>query len=97
MSRRNPAWHVPDALLDRFAAIDGPALPAPDLWSVEAHLERCPDCRARLAEVMPARSPSSPRSSRACARELGPRIAALPAPAVATAAPARAPLSPAAC
>ncbi|MEA2232404.1 MAG: hypothetical protein QOD83_2220 [Solirubrobacteraceae bacterium] len=81
MSRRNRAWHVPDALLDRFAAIDEPALPAPDLWSVEAHLERCPDCRARLAEVMPARSPHIATLVRGVHTELDARIAAVPAPA----------------
>jgi hypothetical protein len=81
MRRRNPAWHAPDALLDRFAAIDGSALPAPELWSVEAHLERCPDCRARLAEVVPARSPHIAALVQGVHTELGPRIAALPAPA----------------
>jgi Putative zinc-finger len=46
------SWHVPDAQLERFAA--GPGLPTPTQWSIDAHLERCPDCRARLATVVPA-------------------------------------------
>jgi hypothetical protein len=61
MSRRdNPAvreWHVPPQQLEHFAAIDGPPLPLDVLWSVEAHLERCPHCRAQLAQAMTTRSP----------------------------------------
>jgi hypothetical protein len=45
------SWHVPDAQLERFAA--GPELPTPTQWSIDAHLERCADCRARLAQVVP--------------------------------------------
>ena len=43
-------WHVPDAVLKRYAAVDA-TLAAPELWSAETHLQRCPDCRARLAEA----------------------------------------------
>ncbi len=48
-------WHVPDALLERFATLDGEALAPAEAWSIEAHLERCADCRARLAECVPIR------------------------------------------
>ena len=43
-------WHVPDAVLERYAAADA-TLAAPELWSAETHLERCPGCRERLAEA----------------------------------------------
>ena len=81
MRGRPPTWHVPDELLDRFVAIDELALPTRDAWSVEAHLERCPDCRARLAVLVPARSPLIAGLVQDVHRELGARIAALPAPA----------------
>jgi hypothetical protein len=41
-------WHVPGDDLMRYAA--GAAVP-PTLWSTEAHLGICPDCRGRLASV----------------------------------------------
>jgi len=74
-------WHVPDALLDRFAAVDGAALPAPEQWSVEAHLERCPDCRARLGRAMATRSPELLAVVEDVRAGLDARISALPAPA----------------
>jgi hypothetical protein len=77
-STRTDAWHVPDALLDRFAAIGEPSLPASALWSVEAHLERCPDCRARLSRAMAARSPETLALVESAHEELSARIAALP-------------------
>lgn len=42
--------HASDALLARYVAGD-PALPAELEWGVEAHLESCAGCRARLAAV----------------------------------------------
>jgi hypothetical protein len=72
------AWHVPETLLDRFAAIDEASLPAPALWSVEAHLERCPDCRARLTRAMAARTPETLALVESTHVELSARIAALP-------------------
>ncbi|MFG1927907.1 anti-sigma factor family protein [Cryptosporangium sp. NPDC048952] len=39
------SWHVEDSDLDAYA--DG-SLPAPGVWSVEAHLAACQDCRERL-------------------------------------------------
>ncbi|WBB77686.1 zf-HC2 domain-containing protein [Micromonospora sp. WMMD882] len=40
--------HPTLAQLDRYAAGD-PGLDEPALWAIEAHLEDCADCRARLA------------------------------------------------
>jgi len=40
--------HVPDASLAAYAAAD-PALDDAAAWAVEAHLEGCAECRARLA------------------------------------------------
>jgi hypothetical protein len=73
-------WHVPDALLDRFAAIDEPALMPPELWSVEAHLERCSECRVRLTPLVAVRSPDVSALVERVEAELSGRIGALPAP-----------------
>ncbi|MDP9793474.1 hypothetical protein J2S43_001986 [Catenuloplanes nepalensis] len=43
---------VPDDLLGRYAA--GADLPEETLWVLEAHLERCADCRARMAGAIEA-------------------------------------------
>ncbi|MDR7276721.1 zf-HC2 domain-containing protein [Catenuloplanes atrovinosus] len=43
---------VPTDLLTRYAT--GGDLPEETLWVLEAHLERCPDCRARMAEAIRA-------------------------------------------
>jgi hypothetical protein len=80
-------WHVPDALLDRFAAIGEPALLPHALWSVEAHLERCSECRARLTRTMTVRSPEVVALVESVRVDLGARMIALPAP---TARPRRA-------
>jgi len=84
MSRRDaPAaesWHVPEALLDRFATIDGPALAPSEQWSIEAHLERCPDCRARLAPVMAGRSPDVLALVETAQAGLAARMSTAPAP-----------------
>jgi hypothetical protein len=40
-----PAWHVPTAELTAYTA---QILDPPQLWSVEAHLLSCADCRGRL-------------------------------------------------
>lgn len=83
MSGRNPSaaetWHVPDALLDRFAALDDPSLSPPEVWSIEAHLERCPECRATLTQTMAARSPEILTLVDAAQAGLAVRMAALPA------------------
>jgi len=42
-------WHVDDGLLDDYA--EGTPLPPALTASVEAHLERCASCRARLVPV----------------------------------------------
>ena len=42
-------WHVPDEELQRYAS--GAATP-PWLWSTEAHLASCPDCRDRLTDAV---------------------------------------------
>jgi hypothetical protein len=44
----NAHWHLTDPDLSGYVA---GALPAPGVWSVEAHLTACPDCRERLATV----------------------------------------------
>jgi hypothetical protein len=75
-------WHVPAPLLERYAAFDG--LPAPDLWSAEAHLERCPECRARLAGLLPSCSPGLLTLVGDVQAELAGRIAAMPVPAPAS-------------
>jgi hypothetical protein len=41
-------WHVPDEDLRRY--MDREAAP-PWLWSIEAHLAACPECRRRLADA----------------------------------------------
>ncbi|MFJ9780955.1 zf-HC2 domain-containing protein [Amycolatopsis sp. NPDC101161] len=43
--------HASDELLAGYAA--GADLPGDRLWGLEAHLETCPACRARLAAVAP--------------------------------------------
>ncbi|MGW4520038.1 zf-HC2 domain-containing protein [Amycolatopsis sp. NPDC004378] len=43
--------HASDRLIAGYAA--GDDLPGDQLWGLEAHLETCPVCRARLAEVAP--------------------------------------------
>ncbi|MDQ7807461.1 zf-HC2 domain-containing protein [Amycolatopsis sp. A133] len=43
--------HAPDRLIAAYVA--GDDLPGDQLWGLEAHLETCPVCRARLAEVAP--------------------------------------------
>ncbi len=45
--------HAPDRLIAAYAT--GGDLPGDLLWGVEAHLEDCRVCRARLAEVAPVR------------------------------------------
>lgn len=45
--------HVPPGMLDRYARGE-PALLDRQVWVVEAHLERCPVCRAQLAEAVSA-------------------------------------------
>ncbi|MFE9458813.1 zf-HC2 domain-containing protein [Streptomyces californicus] len=44
------AEHPSDRLVDRYARGDT-GLPADELWAVEAHLDACAPCRARLAEA----------------------------------------------
>ncbi|MET9224228.1 zf-HC2 domain-containing protein [Lentzea sp. NPDC003310] len=44
------AHHPGDPLLRRYSQGD-PDIPADQLWAVEAHLETCAPCRARLAPV----------------------------------------------
>ncbi|MDX3190424.1 zf-HC2 domain-containing protein [Streptomyces sp. MN03-5084-2B] len=44
--------HVPERLIAAYVA--GDELPGDQLWGLEAHLEACPVCRARLAEAAPA-------------------------------------------
>jgi hypothetical protein len=49
MRQRHPGtWHVAEEDLARYAAM---ASTPPVLWSTEAHLAACPDCRARLADI----------------------------------------------
>ncbi|HZM78808.1 MAG TPA: hypothetical protein VFC19_24025 [Candidatus Limnocylindrales bacterium] len=48
--------HVSDTVLSRYAALD-PGLEPDGVWAIEAHLERCGGCRARL------RTMSSPEDS----------------------------------
>ncbi|KDN17558.1 zf-HC2 domain-containing protein [Amycolatopsis rifamycinica] len=43
--------HAPERLIAAYVA--GEDLPGDQLWGLEAHLESCPLCRARLAEVAP--------------------------------------------
>ena len=43
--------HAPDRLI--LAYVAGEDLPGDELWGLEAHLEACGVCRARLAEVAP--------------------------------------------
>lgn len=44
--------HAPERLIAAYAA--GEDLPGDRLWGLEAHLEACRVCRARLAEISPA-------------------------------------------
>jgi hypothetical protein len=50
--------HVPAPLLDRYAA-GGARVGADVLWALEAHLEACATCRARLAEAVARHSPDT--------------------------------------
>ncbi|WP_410610010.1 zf-HC2 domain-containing protein [Amycolatopsis sp. lyj-109] len=43
--------HAPERLIAAYVA--GEVLPGDQLWGLEAHLEACRGCRARLAEVAP--------------------------------------------
>ncbi|WP_410641324.1 zf-HC2 domain-containing protein [Amycolatopsis sp. lyj-346] len=43
--------HAPERLIAAYVA--GEDLPGDQLWGLEAHLEACPVCRARLAEAAP--------------------------------------------
>ena len=43
--------HAPDRLIAAYVA--GEDLPGDQLWGLEAHLETCAECRARLAAVAP--------------------------------------------
>ena len=53
------AGHVPQDLLDRYAA-GGPSEELPDVvWAVEAHLESCAPCRERLADAAARLSPQT--------------------------------------
>ncbi|MBB4688301.1 zf-HC2 domain-containing protein [Amycolatopsis jiangsuensis] len=47
--------HVPDQLLATYVA--GRELPGDKVWALEAHLETCAQCRARLAGVTTAEEP----------------------------------------
>jgi hypothetical protein len=48
--------HASEQLILRYAAGD-PAIAVDEEWQLEAHLERCPACQRRLAEVLTARQP----------------------------------------
>jgi hypothetical protein len=48
---RSSGWHADDGLLARYVRGDSGALHGA---SVEQHLTRCPDCRARIARHVPA-------------------------------------------
>jgi hypothetical protein len=50
--------HVPAPLLDRYAA-GGERIGVDVLWALEAHLEACAACRARLAEAVARQSPAT--------------------------------------
>lgn len=43
--------HAPEQLITAYVA--GEDLPGDQLWGLEAHLEACPVCRARIAEIAP--------------------------------------------
>jgi hypothetical protein len=73
-------WHVPEDQLERFAALDGSPLPMEVVWSVEAHLERCPDCRAELARIVPTGSPELATLVQSVHSGIDERLAGLPAP-----------------
>jgi hypothetical protein len=53
-----PSEHVTAAALQRYAT-GGAGIGADALWAVEAHLERCVFCRARLSEAVARRSPET--------------------------------------
>jgi hypothetical protein len=50
--------HLSAPLLDRYAT-GGERIGADVLWALEAHLEACADCRARLAEAVARQSPDT--------------------------------------
>ena len=50
--------HASPQLLGRYAEGD-PSIGPEALWSVEAHLEACADCRAALADAVRLRSPAT--------------------------------------
>ncbi|WP_221349622.1 zf-HC2 domain-containing protein [Streptomyces beigongshangae] len=51
------AEHVAARLIDDYAH-GGPDIAADELWALEAHLEVCRDCRARLSAAVAARAPA---------------------------------------
>ncbi|NHC15040.1 zf-HC2 domain-containing protein [Motilibacter deserti] len=55
-------WHAPEALLRAYAAQAAPPAAA---VSLEAHLDTCADCRARLAQALPAATASVLATARA--------------------------------
>jgi hypothetical protein len=54
----NASNHVTAAVLERYAT-GGAGIGADSLWAVEAHLELCARCRARLGEAVARRSPQT--------------------------------------
>ncbi|GAB7046197.1 zf-HC2 domain-containing protein [Catenuloplanes indicus] len=62
---------VPEDLLTRYAT--GDDLPEETLWVLEAHLERCPACRARMTRVIEA-DPVLPVLVESVRVAVGPRL-----------------------
>jgi hypothetical protein len=58
---RGGAGHVPADLLERYAAGEAGAGAQDAWWAVEAHLESCAACRARLGEAVAVCSPGTAR------------------------------------
>ncbi|QSB12984.1 zf-HC2 domain-containing protein [Natronosporangium hydrolyticum] len=69
--------HPSPVLIARYATGDG-ALDEARVWAIEAHLEECPGCRARLADAVP--SPTRELLDRV-AVEVAAGVAAGPGPA----------------
>ncbi|MFI5841594.1 zf-HC2 domain-containing protein [Catenuloplanes sp. NPDC051500] len=63
--------HVPEDLLTRYAA--GDDLPEETLWVLEAHLDRCPDCRAGMAVAIEA-DPALPALVESVRATIEPRL-----------------------
>jgi anti-sigma factor RsiW len=71
--------HASAQLIDRYVGGDT-AIPGDELWALEAHLENCPVCRGRLAEIVAEQTPDVTSMLSGIWSELEPLAVSAPAP-----------------